>query len=540
MNTYIKKFIPALLLTIGLTSCVNDLDVKPIDPNLTFEVKAEQLLNKCYSNLAFQGNFGPDGDADVKGVDGGSSPFVRQLFCSNELTTDEAICTWSDPGIPEYNFNTYGSEHRMLTAFYYRLYFGIDVCNLYLKDFADVNPTYTAEARLLRALQYYFAMDAFGNIPFTTALGDKAVQYTRPQMYEWLVKELNEIEPNLMEPASRLSSDPNYGRADKAVAWTLLMRLYLNAEVYTGKAEWAMAKEYAEKLINESGRKLHIGDAVNGWSAYQRLFMADNGENGASEESIFNILQDGILSATYGGSTFLIDACYDADVMVNPDKAGKAANITDNANWAGIRARKSLVDKFFPNDDAPNVHAYDMPTAAGDDRAIFDGIDRSKSQENLQEVGKFNRGFAVPKYSNWTSTGKPARSAKFADTDVFLFRLAEAYLTAAECDARLNGNGTTPTGTQYINALRQRAHASTKSVYKLDEILDEWSREFYFEGRRRVDLIRFGKFGGNNNYNWPWKGGLASGRNFDIRRNIFAIPLNDITTNSNLKQNPGY
>ena len=72
----------------------------------------------------------------------------------------------------------------------------------------------------------------------------------------------------------------------------------------------------------------------------------------------------------------------------------------------------------------------------------------------------------------------------------------------------------------------------------MDEILDEWSREFYFEGRRRVDLIRHGKFGGDNNYNWTWKGGVKNGRNFRASRNIFAIPAAQVK--GAIIQNPEY
>ena len=77
-------------------------------------------------------------------------------------------------------------------------------------------------------------------------------------------------------------------------------------------------------------------------------------------------------------------------------------------------------------------------------------------------------------------------------------------------------------------------------TYSLNDICDEWSREFYFEGRRRMDLIRFNRYGGNVNYNWQWKGGTKEGRNFSEHLNIFAIPTNELTSNKNLIQNPGY
>ena len=176
MKRYIKKLAPvaALLFTLSLTSCVKDLDVTPIDPNLETKINPDHLFNKCYANFALSGNKGPEDDCDIDGLDGGTPGFVRQLFNSNDLTTDEAICNWTqDEGIPEFNFNNYGSSHPMLKGFYYRLYFGVTVCNQYLNNFGDVDKQKTAEVRFIRALDYYLLMDAFGNIPFTEEVSAK-------------------------------------------------------------------------------------------------------------------------------------------------------------------------------------------------------------------------------------------------------------------------------------------------------------------------------------------------------------------------------
>lgn len=120
--------------------------------------------------------------------------------------------------------------------------------------------------------------------------------------------------------------------------------------------------------------------------------------------------------------------------------------------------------------------------------------------------------------------------------------MAEAYLTYAEATARLNGGNTTAEGTKAINDLRARAHAQQRvsGSYTLSDICDEWSREFYFEGLRRQTLIRFDRFGGENNYNWPWKGGAAEGTNFKAYLNIYAIPSIDLTVSEGMVQNPGY
>ena len=119
-------------------------------------------------------------------------------------------------------------------------------------------------------------------------------------------------------------------------------------------------------------------------------------------------------------------------------------------------------------------------------------------------------------------------------------RSAEAYLTYAEALTRQAGDVAPTEAVAAINAVRGRANALQRNRYTLDQILDEWGREFYFEGRRRIDLIRFGKFGGNTDYQWSWKGGVYAGRDFEEYRNLFPIPNKDLIVNTKLVQNPGY
>lgn len=546
MKRYIKHIVPAaaLLLAAGMsTSCTGDLDVTPIDPNLvTLGDSVPYLFNKCYANIALAGNGGPDGDSDIDGIDGGTSGLVRQMFNTNELPTDEAICGWGDEGIASFCYNSYDASHPMANAYYYRLFSGITLCNHYLDVASDYDATMTAEVRFLRAFYYYLAMDAFGNIPFlTTVSSSKAPQASRTEVYNFVESELLEIEPLLSEAKAKNSSDANYGRVDKAAVWQLLSRLYLNAEVYTGTAQWAKAAEYAKKVI-DSPYKLNTTATTrteNGvtytWSAYQKLFMADNGESSAATEAVFPILQDGATTASYGTTFYIMAGAFTGDMFVNPFQPGVLPS--SNGAWGGHRARPDLVAKFFPNGDAPNLSSTDMTAAAGDDRAILWGKDRTL---NNDDVATFTSGYSVAKFINFRSDGDATHDAQFCDIDFFLFRSAECYLTYAEATARQNGGTTTTEGASYINQLRKRANASTKTSYSLKDILDEWSREFYFEGRRRVDLIRYGYYGGNNSYTWQWKGGQKEGRQFSETKNVYAIPTTDLIANENLTQNPGY
>ena len=438
-------------------------------------------------------------------------------------------------GVASFCYNTYNASHPMLNGFYARLTTGITYCNQYLAMAGDTDATMSAEIRFVRALHYFLLMDGWGNIPFTLEPMTKPEQRSRAQMYEWLEQELIGIEPALSEAKAKKSTDAGYGRVDKAACWLLLSRLYLNSEIYTGTAQWQKAKEYADKVIKSSYRLNTVGKG--GWTAYQMLFMGDNGETDAAYEALLPLLQDGLTTTSWGTSLFLIAGCFDGEMHANPNDL-TATNGVSAQNWGGNRARPDLIRKFFPQNDAPELPSYDMYVAAKDDRALFDGVGRTLNNE---DVSTFKSGYAIAKFTNFKTDGSAGHDATFADTDYFLLRVAEAYLTFAEADARLNGGNTTSEGTQAVNSIRSRAHASIRtSAYSLDDICDEWSREFYFEGRRRMDLIRFNRYGGNNNYTWQWKGGSYEGRSFDAHLNIFAIPTNELTANSNLTQNPGY
>ena len=555
MNKFIKYLAPAatLLLSWGLQSCVNDLHVEPIDPSQKTNIEAYQLFNKCYSAFGTSGNNGGDDNVDIDDIDGGTSSLFRQMWNSNELTTDEAICGWGDPGIPQFCYNTYDASHPMLKGYYYRLCASIAYCNLYLKDFADKDATMSAEIRFLRALEYYLLSDAYNNVPFSTVISaDKPQQHSRAEVMQWVESELLAIvgeNPDdnqyvLNEPKPKQNGQEGYGRVDKAAAWMLLSRLYLNWQVYTGTPRWQEAKDYAEKVIN-SAYRLHTegtSKEVNGetweFTAYQTLFMGDNDRNGSSEEALFPILQDGMRTTAWGVGQYLIASTADADLH-SCRYLPEAVNGLSGQAWGGNRARPELVKCFINSNDIPELACYDMAVLAGDDRALFDSKGRTLDNE---DVGLFTNGFAIGKFNNFTTDGSATSDASgtFTDMDVYFLRVAEAYLNYAEAEVRLHG--VTQDAVDKINALRNRAHAKrfTTSTLTLDEILNEWSREFYFEGRRRVDLIRFGKFGGNNDYNWTWKGGNKAGRQFDAYRNVFAIPSDDLIANKNLQQNPGY
>ena len=540
MKRYIKSALApaaALLISLTSTSCLNDLDKEPISPKIDLEVNNDGLLNKCYANFGINGNgSGSDSDADpdVKGFnDAGMTGLVRAMWNMNELPTDEATCSWGD-GLQELNSAKFDPSHSWVKLYYTRLTLGITFCNQYLEVAGNEDKQKTAECRFLRAMQYYLLMDAYGKVAFSTTL-EKPRCMERPEIYQWLVDELTEIEPDLAEPKVKTGDDKDYGRIDKAACWLLLSRLYLNAEVYTGKAEWAKARDYAKKVI-DSPYDINT-EGKGSWSAYQLVFMGDNDNSSAAKELVFPIVNISSKTRSYGNSLFLIAGTFDGAMHANPDDPD-GSNGCVGQTWIGLHPRTALLKKFFPNTTAPEVPSYEMKVAANDDRALFWGEGRPYEISNITKSAD---GYGVCKFLNYNSDGSAHADPSFADMDWPFMRAAEAYLNYAEADARLNGGRTSTEGTNMLNKLRGRAHATTRETsYSLNEICDEWAREFYFEGIRRTTLIRFNLFGGNTGYNWDWKGGEKAGRDFEAYKNVYPIPLTQIQSNGNLTQNPGY
>lgn len=552
---YFKNILPmaAVALSMGLSSCTGDLDVEPIDPRMNTTVDAQKLFNKCYAEFVFEG-YAP-GDSELDLGDAGLSVLYRLLWNANELTTDEAICGWNDKGVGEFDYNSYTPANECLYGLYWRLSLGVTICNQYLQECADYDATMTAEVHFIRALYYYFLLDNFGNPSFSETIGDKPRQIKSAELFAWIAKELEDNVDGMLAPSVRKKGTANYGRADQSAAWMLLARLYLNAEKYTGTAQWAKAKEYADKVIKQSGRSIWMGDnatthkSANGqYSAYQMLFMADNDQSGAFDEAVFSFVLEGASSASWGGSTFLFAACWDGNMVYAYPQS------TDQA-WGGNRTRVDLLQKFIATsklDALPNWSTETIVAAAGDDRALFFGDDY-KEEDGVKvlvpkgrkytndDLATFTHGLATIKYQSCRSDGGAVSNSTHNDNDIILMRLAEAYLIYAEAEARAAGSNTTlEEGTRLINVLRQRANnADQHTTYTLREVLDERARELYFEGVRRTDLIRYGYYGGSS-YTWQWKGGIHEGGKFEAYRNIFPIPQTERATNSNLEQNPGY
>ncbi|WP_228443128.1 RagB/SusD family nutrient uptake outer membrane protein [Chryseobacterium nematophagum] len=515
------------------SSCLNDLDVKVNDDELfTSEqfyanpASYKQFLAKIYAGLAVTGQKSANGDSDLGAEDDGGpnegfSQYLRGYWQLQELTTDEAIIAWGEsdnPTIKDLNFNTWNADNVFNEAFFARVFFQVGLVNEYLRETTEDKlssrgvseslkaeiKTFRAEARFLRALSYYHAIDIYGKMPFATedqeiGSGVKPVMQSRDFMFNYVINELNAIEADL--PAPRMNE---YGRVDKAAVWMLRAKLYLNARVYTGADKSTEALAEVEKVIGSSYKIAQI--------PYANLFKADNQMNGAQEEIIFPIAFDGIKTRTYGGTTYLVHASCTNEV-------GLALGI--DFGWQGYRVRQEFMQSVGNTDQRV------MKVAGNSDPA------------SITDYMKFDQGTKLIKFSNKTSNGNNGSDANFVDADFPLFRMGDAYLMYAEL-AVVNGKGSVATALTYVNALRTRAGVATvlQSALNADFILNERARELYWEGYRRQDLIRFGKY--LSGYTWQWKGGSMNGSDLASFKLLFPIPNKYLNLNSNLSQNPGY
>ncbi len=511
------------LSLITLSSCVNDLDTQPLTKNILTPELAWQdpasyseFLAKIYASFSLSGNEGPAGLSDMVAGDQGEATFLRSYWNLQQLGTDEVMGAWDNETLRGLQFNQWNSSNDFILLNYNRIYLNVAYANEFLRQTIDaklaergVSPelvieikSMRAQARVLRAMSYYFLMDLYGNVPYIpeeAGVGSYLPEQKDPAFFfNFIENELREVEPDL--PAYTAA---NYGKVTVPASWMLLTKLYMNAQVYIQQDKYTDALTYINKIIG-AGYSLE--------PQYKNLFNADNN---LSKEIIYSLVYDGLRATTYGGMTFLLAASYKSDM--NP-----LDNFGFSQAWSGIRSKETLSDKFIGNDD----------------RAMFWKTDRTKE---TTQWGDFNQGWSVIKFSNKKKDGTNGSSGVFADTDFPMYRLGDVYLLYAEAVLRGGSGGDLGQALIYVNKLRDRSNASLigSSDLNLNFLLDERSRELYWEGHRRTDLIRFGKF--TKEYNWPWKNGVYSGTpNISEKYKWYPLPATEISANPNLTQNPGY
>ena len=532
----IKCMLMLFTIVLFVQSCEDRLDILPEDERLVAEFAFEDpnsyrdFLAKIYGGISLSGQQGPAGEPDLAGLNEGFSNYLRLYWKMQELTSDEALIAWNDGTIQDLHTQTWTSGNEFIRTMYSRIYYQIALTNEFMRQTTDAVldargvegelrddiRTFRAEARFMRALSYWHALDLFANPPFITE--DDPVgaffppRIERADLFNFVEAELLEILDDMEAPRTN-----DYGRADRAAAWMLLAKLYLNAEVYTGTPRYNDVITYTNSIIG-------AGYSIPS-NPYFHSFLADNSSNGAQNEFIFTIPSDGLRTQSFGAMTFMVHAPVGGTMN---DVAGSFFGIS-SGGWFGVRTTPTFVEQFPGEENSP------------DGRALLwtDG-----QNKEIDDVSIFTDGYGIFKWRNVDVDGNPGSdpSGDHVDIDFPMFRLADVYLMYAEAVLR-GGGGSIGTALGYINEIRQRAYGDssgniTQSDLTLDFIIDERSRELYWEAHRRTDLVRFGEF--SDVGVWQWKGNVKQGATTESFRDIMPIPETDLGLNPNLEQNPGY
>ena len=424
-NHFILK-LSALVLFIFLTNgCIKDLDTIPLDTDIITSGVVydspeayKQVLAKLYAGLAVSGQEGPSGKPDISGIDEGFGQYLRGLWYHQELTTDEAVIGWNDQTIKDFHNQDWSSEDGFTFAFYSRIFYQIPLCNEFLRETAaekldargvdaalrEEIQGFRAEARFLRALSYWHALDIFRNVPFVTE-DDKVgsffpEQIQGPDLFNYIESELKAIENEIAPVGTNV-----YGRADQGAVWTLLAKLYLNAAVYTGSPKYSECLTYCNKVIDSGAYSLDPN--------YQQLFLADND---GSPEIIFPVTFDGVNTKTWGGTTFIIRAGIGG--IMDPTASGVASG------WGGTRTTKEFVKKFPENiggfvvkPNEGNTAGYPKIYVPGE----YQGWNAANTETSLASV-KSNKIYEGYKYfptdnNKFLITKFPSFSLKYGDNN---------------------------------------------------------------------------------------------------------------------------
>ena len=569
MKMNIKNIFAAAALAV-MTSCVGDLNTLPLnDWDVTSESAYDnteasylQGLTKLYMQIV---------STDTKNLivdDGGSSEFIRTFWSVQEISTDACKVAWgNDSWAQDLNNNTWSPEHNhMIYSVYVRSLQGISYINEFLRQTAEEKlqsrgvsdavaakvAQFRAEARFLRSFFYWVALDMFGDVPFAVEEtpiggGNNPPQTSRAKIFNFCIDELEALVNSSDMPEAK----SNYPRADKGACLALLARMYLNAEVYTGKAMWAEAKDACERIY-ALGKYSICPD-------YAALFRGDNGENPeVLNEMIFAAAYDNTHVHSYGGTTFMCLAS-----VFNTDAGQlyyKLQGLKGNSAWGGIRVPYEYVNKYF-NVSNPNYSfdpGYTCTTAdlltrnlgydVADNRGRMFYINGRQQSMGSGALYDFLHGWSCFKYNNvphdkailgdesendWEAD---AMACAYSNIDFPLFRLAEIHLIYAEACMHVGGDAS-----DKLAELASRAGVAPVAQANVtqDWLVAERARELMWEGHRRTDLVRYGLFT-SGKFLWPYKGGVEAGKALADHMNVFAIPNSEIESNPALKQNIGY
>jgi hypothetical protein len=425
------------------------------------------------------------------------------------------------------------------------MWWGLGLCsepidNLQKRDVAAMKITqtekdaYIAELKLLRAFHYLRLMDLYGNIPIVQAIGEESPP-TRPraEVFAFIEKEIKDNIDKLPVLSASMK-----GRVTQAAGYGMLVELYLNAQKWSGAPRWDDCIAACDKLIsgaaggqngvmaldaNITDTYIPTNDRVSKEIVFSIAydFVNGNGWKPQWNSDFYHFNQRYIYDGTHNGN--------DGVVMIPGVYSTFKNNDLRKTEWILAGPQFYLTD---PTKPVVGTEEYrDKPLVFVDS---IQRVSEGKTVSNMTQ-GEENSGLRFNKY-------KPGRQAdpNYMSTDWNVYRLSWIYFAKAEALMRKNNGTATAEAVQLINTVKRRAFSTTDWVTEqyttatltLDELLAERGREFIFEGFRRQDLIRFGKF-----TTAAWWDHQPSN---DVNKELFPIPNRQRILNPNLKQNPGY
>lgn len=451
----------------------------------------------------------------------------ERYFALVDASTDELVAPtrgrdWFDNGrwkqLAEHDWNA--QAPGFMNATWEWCYGAIAQTNLVLVNLKESKTaisgkeTIVAEMKTLRAFYYFLLCDTFGNVPIITEDSPSGAvkQSTRQEVFTFVESEVKASLPNL-----RATKYPDtYSRVTKEVANTLLAKLYLNAQVYTGTARWQDAIGACDAVISTNFHSLS-GDFFSN-------FAVNNRSNGSHKENIFVIPYD---KNDYKGGDF--DLAMRVQLTTLHPKLTQKYGLGESP-WNGF----CTIADFYNSYDAQDVRKQGWLAGPQKDRdgnviKYFDGVDQKDQELDFKpffsDLSKTNERDGARFSKIQIQENNPNR---LQDNHFPIFRYADVLLMKGEAALRL---GQTATALQAINQVRTRAKMAAYTSITLDEVLNERGREFAWECWRRNDLVRFDRFG---NGTWQFK------KKKEAKRDLFPIPSQQLANNPTLKQNPGY
>lgn len=528
-----------LALSLSLTSCLDETPKDQIPETEIYDSANSLYVNAVASLYNYIGAH-EEGD--------GLQGTCRGIYDYNTLTTDEAIIpirggNWYDGGLWENMYNhTWTATDTDLYNVWKYLYKVIVLSTKSLETIEKYKALlteqqrvdYAAEVRAVRAMYYYYAMDMFGRIPILQSSTQKTAdirQSNRSDVFWYVVKELQDVAPLLANEHSNLQGN-YYGRVTRPVAWFLLAKLSLNAEVYTDD-DWTDSSRPDGKTIMfdiEGNKKnawqtcVHYCDLITaaGYTLeadYTKNFAV---HNEGSSENIFTIPLDKNLYLNEFHYLFRSRHYAHGGAYSGASENGTCATLhTMAVNGFGTETPDARLDMNFYTGkvevDGKYVTMEDGTPLEYKPLAVEKNLTASPY---LETAGARMKKYEVDRtaYSD----------GRMPNNDIVLYRYADVLLMKSEAKVR-NGES----GDEEMNAVRSRVGMPSLSA-TLDNLLNERLLELVWEGWRRQDMIRFGTYCNQYDIHTPSE---ADKKGYTT---VFPIPEKARELNSNLKQNPGY